>query len=78
MIQVQRINGTAFVINADLIETVEATPDTVITLTTGKKVLVADSPDEVVRKVIAFRREIGFALPHVIKRRDPGGNQQAE
>lgn len=43
-------------VNADLIETVEATPDTVITLTTGHKLIVQESVDEVVRLVVAFKR----------------------
>ena len=51
-------NDNEFVVNADLIETIEETPDTVLTLTTGKKIVVEESMDEVVRKVMNFRREI--------------------
>lgn len=51
-----RTSGGEFVVNADLIETVEATPDTVITLTTGHKLIVQESVDEVVRLVISFKR----------------------
>ena len=47
-----------FVLNSDLIETVEETPDTVITLVNGKKVLVEESMDEVVRLVIKYRQAI--------------------
>ncbi|EAX48659.1 flagellar FlbD family protein [Thermosinus carboxydivorans Nor1] len=47
-----------FVLNADLIETVEETPDTVITLTTGKKLIVEESMNEVVRRVMEYRRAI--------------------
>ncbi|HMM21566.1 MAG TPA: flagellar FlbD family protein [Selenomonadales bacterium] len=47
-----------FVLNADLIETVEETPDTVITLTNGKKLIVSESMDEVVRRVMDFRRAL--------------------
>ncbi len=47
-----------FVLNAELIETVEETPDTVITLTNGKKLIVAESMDEVVRRVMDYRRSI--------------------
>ena len=47
-----------FVLNAELIETVEATPDTVITLTNGKKLIVEESMDEVVRLVMDYRREL--------------------
>ena len=45
-----------FVLNADLIETVEETPDTVITLTNGKKLIVSESMDEVVRRVMEIGR----------------------
>lgn len=47
-----------FVLNAELIETIDETPDTVITLTNGKKLIVAESMDEVVRKVMDYRRAI--------------------
>ncbi len=47
-----------FVLNADLIETVEATPDTVITLTNGKKLIVEETMDEVVRRVMDYRRAL--------------------
>ncbi len=58
MIQVTRINHVPLVLNSDLIEHVETTPDTVISLTTGHKYMVLESADEVVRRVVAFRREI--------------------
>jgi flagellar protein FlbD len=44
--------------NSDLIEYIEITPDTVITLTTGQKIMVRESADEVVDRVVAFRRSI--------------------
>ena len=44
--------------NAELIESIEETPDTVITLTTGKKMIVEEGLNEVMRKIIEFRREI--------------------
>ncbi|MBM7867115.1 flagellar protein [Heliobacterium gestii] len=55
MIKIRRLNQSELVINAELIEQVEATPDTIITLTTGKKIVVLESSDEVVEKVIAYR-----------------------
>lgn len=58
MISVQRLNGTEFVVNAELIEFIESTPDTVITTTTGKKIIVSDSLEEVVRKVVEYKRQI--------------------
>lgn len=59
MIKVTRLRARdELVVNADLIETVESTPDTVITLTTGHKILVEEPLDEVVRRVIAYKRAI--------------------
>jgi len=56
MIRVRKINGEEVVINAELIETVEARPDTTISLTTGNKIIVKDSVSEVIKKVIEYRR----------------------
>lgn len=47
-----------FVLNAELIETIEETPDTVVTLTNGKKLIVEESMDEIVRKVMEYRRAL--------------------
>ena len=58
VISVTRINGEELVINAELIELVESTPDTFITLTTGRKLIVRDAEDEIVSKVIDYRRRI--------------------
>ena len=56
MIKVRKINGEEVVINAELIETVEARPDTTISLTTGNKIIVKDTVSEVIEKVIEYRR----------------------
>ena len=58
MIRLTRINHTPFVLNSDLIEHVEVTPDTVISLTNGQKFVVLESSDEVVARVVQFRRAI--------------------
>ena len=58
MIDVTRMNGTIMSINDDLIESVEETPDTVIALTTGKKVMVKESRQEIKELVKIARREI--------------------
>lgn len=60
MIRVTRRGGASFVLNAELIKYVEATPDTIITLTTGEKILVQESPDEVVARAIEYARMIRF------------------
>ena len=58
MIWVTRLNGTEIVVNADLIETVESTPDTVLTLVDGKKYVVHESAKDVVERVRAYRAAI--------------------
>jgi len=58
MIQLTRLNHVPLIVNADLIEHVEVTPDTVVALTTGQKFLVLESADEVVEKVVDYRRSI--------------------
>ncbi|MBU5437702.1 flagellar FlbD family protein [Tissierella sp. MSJ-40] len=55
MIKVKRLNGKEFVVNSDLILYVEETPDTVITLTNGQKVVVMDSIDDIINEVIKFK-----------------------
>ncbi len=61
MIALQRLNNQPIMVNADLIETLEATPDTVVTLTSGNKLIVRDSPQEIQAKIIAYKREIHAA-----------------
>jgi flagellar protein FlbD len=55
MIRLQRLNKAEFILNADFIETLEATPDTVITLSNGKKLMVKNSIDDIVKQTIAYR-----------------------
>lgn len=56
MIIVTRLNNSKIYINAELIEFIESTPDTIITTTSGKKIIVKNPVDEVIRKVIEYRR----------------------
>lgn len=66
MIHVTRLNGSELVLNAELIESVEATPDTVISLTTDHKWVVRESVDVVVARVVEFKRRIhAFGLTPV-------------
>jgi len=58
MIKVTRLNDTELVINTDLIEFMEAIPDTIISLTTGKKIMVKETVDEVIARVKDFKRGI--------------------
>ncbi|BBI34432.1 flagellar FlbD family protein [Cohnella abietis] len=59
MIYVTRLNGSKFHINSLLIETVEETPDTIITLTTGKKFIVTENSSDVIRETRNYLRSIG-------------------
>lgn len=58
MIEVTRLRGAKIIINAELVECVEETPDTVITLTSGKKLVVSESGKEIVDLVIEYKRKI--------------------
>ena len=57
MISVTRTNGSRLYINAELIQTVESTPDTVITLTSNKKLIVKDTAQEIAERFIEYRRK---------------------
>ena len=64
MITVTKLNGTEMVLNADLIEFIEATPDTLVSLTTGRKIMVRESIDEVVRRTTEYRgRTRAYPVP---------------
>ena len=58
MIRLTRLNRLPLVLNSDLIEHIDVTPDTVISLTTGQILRVLESVDEVIDRIVAFRRKI--------------------
>ena len=58
MIQLTYFSGGQFYLNAEIIQSVEATPDTVITLINNQKILVKDKADEVVKKIIVYHRMV--------------------
>lgn len=58
MIQLTRLNGSPLVVNSDLIKYAEASPDTMLTLVNGEKIVVLESCDEVVRRAIAYRARV--------------------
>ena len=60
MIKVTRMNGQAFVVNADLVKFVEETPDTIITLRDGEKILVLEPADVVVERAVEYARATRF------------------
>lgn len=70
MIELTRLNGTAIVLNSDLIKTAEAAPDTMLTLINGEKLIVREETAEVLERVLAYRARLlaGVAkrLPHLV------------
>ena len=58
MIIVTRLNGSEIVVNADLIETVEATPDTIVTLVDGTRYLVEETPTELIDRIKTYRAAV--------------------
>ena len=58
MIDLTRLNGVNFTVNCDLIESIEETPDTVVTSTTGKKLIVKESRQAIKNLVLSYKRKI--------------------
>ena len=66
MIKVTRLNGSEFYLNSDLIESLESTPDTVVTLTSKDKWVVQEPPEELVERIKSYRREIHSERPKLL------------
>ena len=60
LITITKLNDKEMVINSDLIESIEAMPDTTVTMTTGRKYIIKTSIDEMLEKVMEFRRQINI------------------
>lgn len=58
MVTITRLNDQEIIINCELIECIEATPDTTITMTTGRKYIAKESVDEIIHKVVAYKKRI--------------------
>jgi flagellar protein FlbD len=78
MIRLTRLNRVPLIVNADLIEHVEVTPDTVVALTTGQKFMVLESAEEVIEKVIQFRQAIMSAARCPLKVNDATKDESPE
>ncbi len=63
MIALTRINGLPMMLNDDLIEQIESIPDTIVRLTNGQKLVVRETPSEVVDRVVAFRQRVNQCSP---------------
>ncbi len=88
MIQLTRLNGQPLVINSDLIKLIENAPDTVITLVHGEKIVVRETNEEILDRIVAYRRRVldglamnfsGWAAPKdldpLAKRNDPDSEE---
>jgi flagellar protein FlbD len=78
MIKLTRLNHVPLIVNADLIEHVEVTADTVVALTTGQKFMVLESAEEVVEKVIQYRKAILSASHCPLKIHSAASDEDAE
>jgi flagellar protein FlbD len=66
MIKLTRLDGEPFVLNAEMIRYVETRPDTFVTLTTGERMVVAETMDEVVNRAIAYQQQKHWMpMPHM-------------
>ena len=67
MIEVTKLNKSLVIVNSDLIEFVERTPDTLITLTTGRKFMVRESLEDVLNRVLEYRKKIrSYPVPAAV------------
>ncbi|MDR1066933.1 MAG: flagellar FlbD family protein [Clostridiales bacterium] len=58
MIYITKLNGRGAVINADLIEMIEASPDTIVTMTTGRVIIVKEAVDDIIKRVVEYHGKI--------------------
>lgn len=65
MIRLTRLNGQGLAVNSDLIKFIENAPDTVLSLTTGEKIIVRETTNQVVALIIEFRRAVLAGLPSI-------------
>lgn len=59
MIDVLRLDGKKYWVNPHMIESMETTPDLTLTMLSGRKIIVKDSPEDLIKKIIEYRKEIG-------------------
>lgn len=66
MIQVTRLDGKKYWVNPHMIESMESNPDLTLTMLSGKKVIVRDSPSDIIDNIISYRKRIGFDSQEVL------------
>lgn len=67
MIEVTRLNGRPMVLNSDLIKTAESSPDTMLTLVNGEKLIVRETCEDVLERVIAYRARLLMRVANQLK-----------
>lgn len=67
MIELNTISGESFYLNSDLIFKVESLPDTLVILTDGNRLRVQEKPDEIIEKIVKYKRRIHSEIPEVCK-----------
>jgi flagellar protein FlbD len=67
MIEVTRLDDSKIMVNAEMIQSLQATPDTVITLTTNGKMIVKEPVDEISRRILRYQRSMHAGLPYVLR-----------
>ncbi len=75
MVYLTGLNGSEVLLNADLVEIIQETPDCLITLTTGRKIMVRESMEEVREKILDYRQKIGRAYPVPVGPSDDGEDE---
>ncbi|MBO4546993.1 MAG: flagellar FlbD family protein [Treponema sp.] len=65
MIEVERLNGSKYFLNPHMIEYMESLPDLTITMLSGKKVIVKNSPEEIIERIVNYRKRIGINTQEV-------------
>ena len=66
MIDVMRLDGKKYWVNPHMIESMETTPDLTLTMLSGRKIIVKNSPEEVIEKIVTYRRQIGMDRQEVL------------
>jgi len=66
MIDVLRLDGKIYWVNPHMIEAMEATPDLTLTMLSGRKIIVRNSPDEIIQKIIDYRKKLGIDTQEVL------------
>ena len=61
MIEVHRLNGELFLLNSDMIETIDATPDTVVRLVNGHRYVIKEKAEDIKKAIVEFRRLAGYS-----------------